>query len=108
MPVEGKKHILLSACTKWRQFKYMLRIKFLNQLEDMRLSFDNPPKFYPFIKKDAWNAFVSRYSSSEFKEWSKLQSERAKSNEYRHHSARHGFVNVEEKIVSVEYLILHY
>ena len=35
------------------------------------------------------------------------QSEREKSNEYKHHSSRHGFVNVEEKIVSVEYFVLH-
>ena len=52
--------------------------------------------------------YVSRYSSPEFQEWSRLQSERAKSNEYRLHSSRHGFVNVEEKIVSVEYLVLHH
>ena len=60
------------------------------------------------VTKDAWNAFVSRYSSLEFQEWSRLQSEKAKSNEYRHHSSRHGFVNVEEKIVCVEYLVLHH
>ena len=51
MPVEGKKHILSSACTKWRQFKFKLRTKFLNPLEDRRPLFDNPPKNYPFIKK---------------------------------------------------------
>ena len=107
MSVEGKKHILSSACTKWRQFKFKWRTKFLNPLEDRRPLFENPPKNYPFIKKDVWNAFVNRYSSPKFQEWSRLQSERAKSNEYQHHSSKHGFVNVEEKIVSVEYLVLH-
>ena len=111
MPIEGKKHILSSACTKWRQFKFKLRKKILNPFQDRRPLFDNPPKNYSFIKKkkkkDAWNAFVSRYSSLEFHKWSRLQSEKAKSNEYRSHSSRHGFVNVEENIVSVEYLVLH-
>ena len=108
MPVGGKKHILSSAYTKWRQFKFKLRTKFLNPLDDRRPLFDNPPKNYPFIKKLCMDAFVRRYSSPEFQEWSRLQSERAKSNEYRHYSSRHGFVNVEEKIVSVEYLVLHF
>ena len=51
MPVEGKKHIFSYACTKWRQFKFKLKTKFLNPLEDRRPLFDNPPKNYSFIKK---------------------------------------------------------
>ena len=49
--MEGKKSILASASTKWRQFKYKLATKYILDYVDTPHKFEKPPPMYPFIRK---------------------------------------------------------
>lgn len=102
VPFEGKKAILASACTKWRQFKYKLATNYINNYVDKPLMFAKPPPAYPFITQKSWKIFVAKRLSDDFRTLSTEQSNKSKKIKYRHHLSRRGFANVAADLVSIE------
>ncbi|KAL8146466.1 hypothetical protein AgCh_004264 [Apium graveolens] len=75
---ESESLILMSAGTKWRQFKSTLTSKYVKPFIGHKMKLRNPPKKYAYVGKDAWIKFVATRSSESWESLSKEQSERVK------------------------------
>ncbi|KAK6125190.1 hypothetical protein DH2020_041056 [Rehmannia glutinosa] len=93
-----RKHCLMSAGQKWRQFKVTLT-SFVMKAKERGADLTKAPGDY-YIPQEDWNSFVLSRLSEDFMRLSELQKERQKANKYPHHLARKGYARLEQDLES--------
>lgn len=67
MEPESEHFVLISAGTKWRQFKSMLTRDYVMPFIGQKKKLAKPPRKYAFVGKEAWKRFVAIRSSDDWK-----------------------------------------
>ncbi|XP_042391667.1 uncharacterized protein LOC121982592 [Zingiber officinale] len=91
---------LISANTKWRQYKTHLTRKFIHPNRNNPKLLNKVPQGHCISRED-WSSFVINRMSEDFIRKSELQSQRSKENLYPHRLSRKGYAGLSEEIVSI-------
>ncbi|KAJ0580220.1 hypothetical protein HanHA300_Chr04g0126701 [Helianthus annuus] len=94
---KSRTQTLQSIGDKWKNFKHTLYRDHIETQKDdpeEKKNLLNPPKKYPFLRKEDWKLFVAQRLTKEWQDRSKKGKRLRAHNKYNHHLSRKGYANL--------------